>query len=806
MTTTTIDRADRLGRLGKLVARTLGLGAAMDAATREAEELTERWDVPQGDHVPEDLRDTQPRYWLTRSGQQIAGRLDVNDLAEGSQSPAAPILLALFPVLAALALLLSSVAPWLAVVPLAGVVVLAVLAWQATNSLLWPALAIATGVVMPLAGPATGGFGMAMRNPLDFLVLLAIGAAVLVLGGFLADRWRTGVRNTMLGVAAGVVTHTVASFLPPSLAAAAWFAVGCSIPLFYAHALAKARALSLLVDAHTHMSEVLAGHATAHVGARQEQADAAARDPSPLLRLGVATGLFGSLRDPYAPDAGLPFGLSAGRDLSTHMICFGSTGTGKTSGVIRPTLRQWLQTVMGGTVVMDGKGGLAGELRDLAGYLLLEPGRADVALLEGLTPRDALLALASTSADNSSRSNDQFFTASGREMLRHGLVLLDAVVRYERSQVEIEAQRAWRWTLHDLHEMLVRLQRQHDDTDAKARELLLYALNLPEYERGGLLTDAVAYFSALPTGDDKTRQSIWATVQTWIAPIMSDERLLSWAKLEHGEDITIALRGGAVGVCLPAFSYGEAGKAITRLLKQRLFCELRRRADRDGVAGRPHWRDNGETPVLFVVDEAQEVVTDGDLEMLPVARSLGAACCYATQNVDSFFVRFGQHGATKLLDSFRSVVSYASSEATEKWVRERLGHIRALTFPTRSAAIGFAESAAAAAASPLFDASHPGAPLFRKLRRDGAGAIRNARNRGAEGLAGGHAGWRSSTAHDSASALLLPRVEGGVWQSRPLIDDATWAAVTAQPFTAVAQVMRGGVPRRDVVKLMPDFG
>jgi hypothetical protein len=809
MNTDTIE-SEKTGALAFIkswVDKTLGLAGVLNRAEQEALELTERWDVPQGENVPADLRDTQPRYWLTRNRQSVAGRLGINDMLLGSQSASAPILLALFPVLAALASLASAVAPWLGLLPLLLVAPLLLMTWQATNSWLWPLLAVVLGVVMPLGGASiVGGFSGGMSEAIALMagfVIVPIIAAVLM--G--SQNFMETLRKTLGGMLAFAAIAAVSIALPPALAHAAWFAIGCALPVYYSNELAKQRALGLMVQAKKHQSEILAGHATAHVAARKHQAEAAEADKSPVLKLGVATGMFSQLRDNYAPDAGLPFVVSAGRDMTTHLIAMGSTGTGKTSCVIRPMVKQWLAAAIGGIFIMDGKGGLAGEFRDLPNYILIEPGHADVALLQGLTPRDALMCLSAQSGGGSkANESEKFFVSSGREMLRHGLVLLDVVVRYEKSVIADQSQRQWRWALHDVFELLVRMQRASKEQESKAGDLLNYIANAEEFGRGGLLDDAINYFTNLPVGPDETRSNIWATVQSWLSPIMSDERLLPWAKLEEGADVTEALRGGAVGVCLPAFSYGDAGKQVAKLLKQRLFVELRRRASRDGLAGRPNWRDQGEFPMLMGIDEAQELVTEADVEMLPVARSLGCVCLYATQNVDSFFDRFGVHGANKLLDSFRSRITFQSSEATFKWAQEALGHVRVLRFPVRAAAIGYAESVAAAVASPLFDPTHPGAPLYRTWLRAGAGAIEDARRGDPEGNFGGHVGWRSNAAIKGGAAMTLPCIAGGVWEERPLLNEATYAAATAQPFTAVAQVMRGGVPRRDVIRLTPDFG
>lgn len=72
--------------------------------------------------------------------------------------------------------------------------------------------------------------------------------------------------------------------------------------------------------------------------ARAQQLANALADPSAFIPLGVSTGLFAERRDPFAPSAaGMPFGLTAA-DLSTHALVFGDTGSGKTSGVLRPVI------------------------------------------------------------------------------------------------------------------------------------------------------------------------------------------------------------------------------------------------------------------------------------------------------------------------------------------------------------------------------------------------------------------------------------------------------------------------------------
>jgi hypothetical protein len=73
--------------------------------------------------------------------------------------------------------------------------------------------------------------------------------------------------------------------------------------------------------------------------ARQRQVREAASDPSPTVDLGETTGVFAGRGDFFGPSAGMRFCLSL-RDLQMHMLVLGGTGSGKTSGALRPLARQ----------------------------------------------------------------------------------------------------------------------------------------------------------------------------------------------------------------------------------------------------------------------------------------------------------------------------------------------------------------------------------------------------------------------------------------------------------------------------------
>lgn len=145
--------------------------------------------------------------------------------------------------------------------------------------------------------------------------------------------------------------------------------------------------------------------------ARLTQIQNAKQDKSPFIHLGTSTGLLAQRRDPLAPtEAGLPFGLSV-TDLATHIGVLGASGTGKTSGVIRPLTKQWIEDDLGGLLVLDGKGALPLEFKDIDGYQLISPAHGAFNPISGMTP-DALADVLPDVFD------DAFWRDSARLMLR----------------------------------------------------------------------------------------------------------------------------------------------------------------------------------------------------------------------------------------------------------------------------------------------------------------------------------------------------------------------------------------------------
>lgn len=797
----------------KTLASLLPLRSMTDDAFEEAKNVCSRWDVPSGPDVPEDLRDTAGRLLAMPDGSPVAARMVPTDLTTGSASAAVPLLIAMLPVLAVLGGSFPKTVPLLVLVGLIVCYCLDKALGAERNR--W---VFAFGLGLPIFGPLLSGGLSAVSLP---GVMSAMGAATLAVPVAIvcAITWlfssdgnsKENIKKAGQGLAAFALVSIVAQWvLPRSMVSAPWYAIACLTPWVYVASLRKKRAEVLLEQASVATASSTGKLATAHIPARREQAQRAAKDSSHFIRLGTARGIFTKKLDGFASDEGLPFGLTSS-DLSTHLVCYGETGTGKTSAVMRPVFANWVAGKSGGVLVLDGKGSLAEDLlARRSDALLIKPG-VKLGLIEGLSPSDVVMALSQQTTQDAGEgsSASAFFVTQAREQLRHGAVFLEALIEVESASSDT---RTWFWTLADLVRLLQLMNGEEGERnlaiefvgsghqEATADGLLT---DDEEATADGLLTDALSYFkSALPDLADETRSSIWSTVQSWLTPIMGHPDLVRWAKTETGEDVTIAVRGGIVGVCLPSFRYGVAGGMVQSLIKQRLFVSIRRRAVRD-------WKAEGETPVLFLIDEAQEIVSQADQAMLPVARSLGAVCCYATQDYENFVVKFGPHGAAAVDGNFRSVITLKASEATFQHVQKRFGIVEQLKWNKPGIGLNFIQTAKAQLASPLFDRNHPDASYFRSLRLKGVGGFRPVSR---------SSNWKQVAFHGVSEvdprsvgrsnlvfdAAVDPITSSG-WKAEPLLAAEDWQTYLSEPFVAVAMVMRGGVVRRDFIRTQPIF-
>jgi TraM recognition site of TraD and TraG/Type IV secretory system Conjugative DNA transfer len=506
--------------------------------------------------------------------------------------------------------------------------------------------------------------------------------------------------------------------------------------------------------------------------ARDAQIAEAIRVKSDLVTLGTSTGLLAARGDPFAPSAGLPFCMSL-RDLQQHLVVFGGTGSGKTTGILMPIAQQVASWPKLGLVVMDGKGALPNELAALHmidGYKVVDPANCKISLVGELEP-DAIVDTIRSILG--SKSGDSFFDNSAAGLLRRAAVVAKALGKEH-------------WSLEGIGQIA---------TNEKALNAALDAVEkLPNETRvDSILGEATNYLSGEWADlDSKVKSNIGATAKAWISTITAHGDLLGWARAmpeEDSMDILTPLHGGRLGFLLPAHRYGRAGAVVSALLKARLFAALKARAERSGL-------QSNETPVLFIMDEAQEIATSEDATMLAIGRSLGLAVVAATQTVEGIIEQLGDATARKWLTIFGSALTLTGrSPSTDDFMAGRAGSAWRLTIPSveglpvRMAIDAHTNTGAVAAsryqASVREFVAIPGSKLA-------------------------HSGWQRFTAPIAKALRQVGNTgDGGkktattTLAAAPVIDPAELQTLLALPDTAFIQATRARVLRRDVIKLNP---
>ena len=759
-----------------------------------------------------DLRDTISRFWGTKDGRSVAEVMKPHDLWLGSESAITPIMMLLTTFLTVLAMSIWSLGMAMDMQVIAKVLsgacaVLALIIFHA----MWMSiggegnrLVLGIGVALPVMGTLLSQFSSALPLPTGSGVMAQVALPLLILTfaglltiGKMFFGKRASVSRTPTILSGLAVTMFAASFLPAWLQPLYWFALACSAPYLHERMLRMDRAGTLAALGARHSGDVKQlGNENPAV--RLEQAIMAEKDKSGFIELGTSLGKVTKMGDGFASDPGLPFGHSC-EDLRTHEHVFGQTGGGKTFNIMMKVPGDWIHHDAGGTVYFDGKASLGLEIlakvAHLPGVVLVKPG-VRLALIEGLSPEDLVEALFDVGGAKNiekKEENSEFFQSQAKTLALNLAYILDAA---KRIQTEQGVERTYFWTIKHLDrlKMMMRSSTEH------SQALLNWVRENPVGEPllCEIVVSACEYFEQdFWVQPDNQLGGIVSTLDTMLKPLFSDRELRPWTEFETGVDVCVPLFGGHMGTSLPEAQHGNAGKLCQSLIKQRLFSKIKRRSTYD-------WRAMGETPVLFVVDEAQELISAADRAFLPVSRSLGGYCLYSTQNVDAYEARMGEAATRSFLDNFRSAIVLQSSAKTYEWLSTSWGSGRFVRWKSSAPVIGFIETAKKLAGHPVFNKNHPLKNEMRKLRRQGAGMIVNPQERAMVSngalLGGVDNHFHDDLEIDSLHATAVALVKSEDIEEGPLLRLSDCAKELTDKRVAIASVRRGEAIRRDFIR------
>lgn len=431
-------------------------------------------------------------------------------------------------------------------------------------------------------------------------------------------------------------------------------------------------------------------------------------------------------------------------------------------------------TTRNGIFLMDGKGFLA---RDCSKVLdvIIDENVLNMNILDGLTPeRIADLFKVLNAPAGGDTGNAKFFNDSSRNLIFIGSVFQEAMIDQELAKNNLST----------LVQIVTNLGKPAPD--GEEHPLISLVKNHADYQvKGTLLNDAVSKFETIQASEGDTLKNIMTTVDSWFAPFFQNRALRKWCDSDKSDiDVTKILWGARIGVCLPEATFPTAGAMICKFLKAKLFRAIQMRGD--------SWAKDGMSKVFFIADEVQKIVDQSDLAMLPIARSLGLSCIFATQNIDSYFAEIGSKDkALALMDSFRSIICFTSSEPTYDYLRGRIGKDRVWVEQMQTGMISYALSNKVNMASPMFDPSNP----YRGwMKHFSMGAIKKffARSTISKLAGDGKAGLGERYATMQLSE-----------QPIHILQEKDIQLVNTKKFHAIALLNRGEAPRRDIIKTIP---
>lgn len=431
---------------------------------RSEDEFQEWWPK-----VPEDLRDTQSRIITTKLGRRAEGFLQGNDMGQGGDSLATPLMYLAFPVIGVLATFLVSLIGWAgwAALLLTIPYFIALKQGEGMKEAL-KALVLLQWVPMVLqfmVGDSKGGTEVAMLVDLYahmattgklspsaqthlwwafglfgiLFVVCFVSAASHphrgVIGGT-AARFIQAIKWVGLIFA----TLVVAKVLPFGLGEAAPYVLACMYAMQYAEGNFVQNAGRLYLQNNDNNLATQGALINSHVKAREQQAEAALRDKTPLITIGRATGHLSDKGYGYSPDLGTVMMMSW-RDLTQGLIIYGAIGSGKSYSLMRPVARRYRRTAeaiarkrgkngkAGGALVADGKDGAI--IADLEGLfdIVVKPGMR-VGPYEGLAPDQIVRALRGAAGGRVDEKS-KLWTDGGDAFLYHTGIILRALVDHE---------------------------------------------------------------------------------------------------------------------------------------------------------------------------------------------------------------------------------------------------------------------------------------------------------------------------------------------------------------------------------------
>lgn len=838
--------------------KTLAMLMPVRAMAQKAIEFTQytkgRWDVPTGDWVPTDLRDTSPVLPYTADRKLTSGMLLMPDSRDRSEfSPAVLIAASLMP----LAVLIMAFGPLMPQAILRasvlststiGLLLAGFAAWVMARNRMplgTVAKAVALGFVVPLIGltvssgalSALGPIGVNIGNTAQSLLRLVGGGGLV--GGLLAVMFLLWLisfftpyakrpKAILYRIVVAIALLAVVINVAPACAFLLTILYASYAPRSIYNGWDRQRARWLAARGTKFGGQTLGHNLDAHIEVRVQQAKKAAADDKEnpnLIYCGMATGKLNQRLDPFAPDAGGKLMMNKS-DTATHFLVVGETGAGKTDSIVKPYVTQWMIGGMGGCCIYDGKSDLALQFAGIPGFTVITPPIWDtktgekvsdgvtIGLVEncipGLVTETLAAVLGNANKQQAQKDNDEYFKNQAMNLGKHAeqfcywLAQTDHHVM-AKGWVPKDYTRTWLWSAYDIRRAIKLLAKTDGilDGDTRERPVDQWIERLRQFcpvpvEHNPMLQEAIDYIlEDIPAmaKRDKEWGGIVSSAILYYDKLMQNRSIREWSRTEKGDtNVNACLHGAWMGVYLP-LSFGESGLLAQALIRLQQTTEGRSRGN--------NWRqeDPTATDCLFVLDEAQRILTPKDEETLSLGRSQGIRMLCATQSISAFVERFGEVGVQVMATNFLSWCLMRSNAESFQFLGAKLGK----TFRTRGSDVAAAKpddfiTQTVSLNNPTNDWEAAfGGETMELLAAQGYGMAVPSQIETHNGrLVDDYAETMDAFARNE---MFIAEASVGKAEHLDLVEEADFHALAKGQGYALMSVRRGGVDRRDFVRL-----
>ena len=417
---------------------------------------------------------------------------------------------------------------------------------------------------------------------------------------------------------------------------------------------------------------------------------ATAIDRSPLIELGVASGLLEHRGHLLAPLKGTPIRMSI-IDLLQHVEVLGGSGEGKSRNFYVPVVRQLIQLRKKGYPISiyatDDKGAIgddivaevkaAGLSEDEVLRIGTGPNDWRIDLCAGLGPVELAEIIRSVSAQMGGSSSDDFWPEMASDLIAQVGILLQAVELTNAGKAWAEARKM---RVHSILNLL-RVAGADELIDENL-EIIALAMKTHEYDtlKAGVhmpqLLDSVAYLSGtyLPLAS-ATKDGIRANMRKALKSFAAKPDLAAGFADGVGEKLlppSALLEPKLKVINISQIEHGSAGRIVSIMLKTLLFKQARMaELKKPAIAKeRLQWWFNpqpGQSTekyalTFFLADEYQALATssnsDGlsDASVWNVLRSAGIGGIVLSQSVSAFKLAVGDAATENMRRNWRTKI------------------------------------------------------------------------------------------------------------------------------------------------------